>query len=129
MAQALVLLGHGARDPEWARPFHRLQAALRTRLPAVRVEAAYMEFMAPALDTVVAGLAAAGVRRIRVLPVFISQGGHVRTDVREQVAAARTRWPDVRIDLLTAIGEVDGVLEAIADYAVASMAEGPPPRG
>ena len=47
MTTALILFAHGARDPEWASPMRRVQAAIRKRLGGVQVELAFLEFMAP----------------------------------------------------------------------------------
>ncbi len=49
MTTALILFAHGARDPEWAEPLRRVQAAIRWRLDSVPVELAFIEFMAPNL--------------------------------------------------------------------------------
>jgi sirohydrochlorin cobaltochelatase len=116
--EACVLLGHGARDPEWARPFDRLRARLVARRPGLRVELAYLELMPPTFAQAVETLARAGVRRVRVLPVFIAQGGHGRADVDRLVDEARQRWPQLEFERLVAVGEVDAVLDAIADYAL-----------
>ena len=35
-------------------------------------------------------MAAAGVRRIRVVPMFFGRGGHLREDFPRQLAAANT---------------------------------------
>ena len=115
---ALILFGHGARDPEWARPFHRLQQILHERHPGQRVELAFLDFIKPPLDEAIGRLVAEGCRRIRVVPIFVAQGGHVKADLQRLTQEARARWPGLEIESLTAIGEVDGVLEAIADFAL-----------
>ena len=35
--KAIVLFGHGARDPQWAEPMKRLQSILVGQLPDVQV--------------------------------------------------------------------------------------------
>ncbi len=121
---ALILFGHGARDPEWARPFHRLQQILRARQPGRRVELAFLDFIEPPLDEAIGRLVADGCQRIRVVPIFIAQGGHVKADLYRLTHEARQRWPDLDIESLTAIGEAGGVLEAIADFALGDEAAG-----
>ena len=37
MTTALILFAHGARDPEWANPMRRVQAAIRKRLGGVQL--------------------------------------------------------------------------------------------
>jgi sirohydrochlorin cobaltochelatase len=43
LKEGLVLFAHGSRDPEWARPFERIAAILRERLPATAVGLAFLE--------------------------------------------------------------------------------------
>ena len=118
-AHAVVLFGHGARDPEWARPMRRTRDHLRARAPALRVELAFLEFMTPTLDEAIAALAQDGVRHITVVPMFIAQGGHLKSDVPRLVATARERHAGCEIALAQAVGEADGVIAAMADYALA----------
>ena len=77
MKTALILFAHGARDPEWANPMRRVQAAVQARQPGVPVELAFLEFMSPTLSESIAGLLAGGVRKIVVMPMFIARGGHL----------------------------------------------------
>ncbi|WP_126286286.1 sirohydrochlorin chelatase [Burkholderia stagnalis] len=115
----IVLFGHGARDPRWAEPFERLAARLRAAdAPAATVSLAFLELMTPSLDTAVAAQVAAGCTRITVVPVFFGQGGHVRRDLPQLVDACRAAHPGVEIRCATAVGEDDGVLDAIARYCL-----------
>ncbi len=119
MNQGLILFAHGARDPRWATPFEDLAARVRRQRPALAVRLAYLEFMAPDLPAAVAELAGAGCTRIALLPLFLGSGGHVRKDLPRLLHALRGRHPGLTIALHTAIGELDGVLQAMADAAVA----------
>jgi len=66
----LILFAHGARDARWAAPFEALLARLRERRPELPAALAFLEHMSPDLQTAALGLAAQGVRRIRVVPCF-----------------------------------------------------------
>ena len=109
MKEGLVLFAHGSRDPEWARPFERVAAALRDKLPATAVGLAFLEH-GPSLEEVVAALIAKGAGSIRVVPLFL--GGHVKEDLPRLLASAARG--DVRILLDKPIGEQPQVVEAIA---------------
>ena len=113
---ALVLFGHGARDPEWRRPIEGVLARMRSDLPEIRTEVAFHEFVGPTLGETVATLHAAGYRRIVVVPVFIAQGGHLRQEVPAKVEALRASYPDCRITLEKAVGEASVVQLAIATH-------------
>ncbi|MGH8739476.1 MAG: sirohydrochlorin chelatase [Burkholderiales bacterium] len=111
MKEGLVLFAHGSRDPEWARPFERIAASLRDKLPAVSIGLAFLEH-GPSLEEVVAALVAKGAGSIRVVPVFLGHGGHVKEDLPKLVAGAARS--DVRLLLEKPIGEQPQVVEAIA---------------
>ncbi len=122
MHQALILFAHGARDPEWAAPLKRVREAIGTLQPGARVELAFLEFMAPSLSDCVAALAADGVGRVVILPMFIAQGGHLKRDVPILVGALRERFPAVDIRLAEAVGENEAVVRAMAEAALALLA-------
>jgi len=105
-----VLIAHGSRDPEWSRPFERLAAALEKKLPAAAVALAYLEH-GPSLEEAFAALVAKGAGSIRVVPVFLGAGGHVKEDIPRLVAAAK---PAVPVTVDPAIGEQASAIEAIA---------------
>ncbi len=110
MKSGIVLFAHGSRDSDWARPFQQLAETLRTKVDGPIV-VAYLEFMPPTLDDAIASL---GTTDVRVVPVFLGQGGHVKEDLPKLVAAARKKHPRVKIRLDPAIGEQPIVIEAIA---------------
>lgn len=116
---AVVLFGHGARDPQWAGPMRRIRERMLMAPDAPRVELAFLELMTPTLGAAIDALAADGVRRIVVVPVFLAQGGHLKRDVPALVEAAGTAHPECRIELVQAVGEADTVIAAIAAYAEA----------
>lgn len=122
MQQALILFAHGARDPEWAAPLRRVQAAIRAARPEARVELAFLEFMTPDLEGCVTGLVADGIGRIVVLPMFIAQGGHLKRDVPLLIAALRERHPELVVELAPAVGETESVVQAMAGAALALLA-------
>jgi len=113
--KAVVLFAHGSRDPDWARPFEKISAALARKLPGIEIRLAYLEAMRPSLDEALASLVARKATRIRVVPVFLGQGGHLKNDLPKLVAAVSEAYPGVEIALEPAIGEQPIVIDAIAD--------------
>ena len=111
MKQGIVLVAHGSRDPEWSRPFERIAAGVAERLPAVCVGLAYLE-NGPSLDETVAALVGKGAGTIRVVPLFLGAGGHVKEDLPRLVS--QSARPGVQLSLEQAIGEQPRVIEAIA---------------
>lgn len=121
MSTALILFAHGARDPEWAQPMRRVQAAIRRVVADMPVEVAFLEFMAPNLADCAAELVAAGATRIAVIPMFIAQGGHLKRDVPEMLDRLRSTWPQVEFSLADAVGQSEGVIQAMAAAALAVL--------
>ncbi|MDH5535991.1 MAG: CbiX/SirB N-terminal domain-containing protein [Betaproteobacteria bacterium] len=120
---ALILFAHGARDPEWATPLHRIRELVAARRPALRVELAFLEIMQPTLGEAVAELARAGHTRILIAPLFLAPGGHLKRDVPLLIEEARGRYPGVAFELLPALGEIDAVIEAAAAWLAARTTE------
>lgn len=121
MKQALILFGHGARDPQWARPLHAIRLALQSQRPDLSVELAFLEYLQPSLEDCVAALVGAGVSDICIFPVFIAQGGHLVREVPVTLAALATRFPDVTLTMLPVAGESPLVIEAMAAAACAGL--------
>ena len=121
--QGVILFGHGARDPQWAMPMERVRAHMLERQPALAVELAFMEFLSPTLEEAADRLAAAGVKAIAVVPMFLAQGGHLKRDVPLLVEALRRRHPACQVRLATAVGEAEPVVRAMADHALSGLIE------
>jgi sirohydrochlorin cobaltochelatase len=113
LSAGIVLFAHGSRDREWARPFEQLAAQLSHKVSGP-VVLAYLELMRPPLDEAIATLVSTGATSIRVVPVFLGQGGHVKEDLPRLVERARKSHPQVAITLEPPIGEQPAVIEAIA---------------
>ncbi|MGQ7296788.1 sirohydrochlorin chelatase [Quadrisphaera sp. KR29] len=84
----LVAVSHGTRSPTGRRTVAQLRLAVAAARPGLEVVAAHVDVQKPALDDVVARLAAAG-RACVVVPLLLSTGYHVRCDVEGAVRAAR----------------------------------------
>jgi sirohydrochlorin cobaltochelatase len=115
LKQGIILFAHGSRDAAWARPFERIAASLEKRSPDCAVKLAYLELMRPSLDEAFKHLAEAGASSIRVVPVFLGQGSHLREDLPRLVDAVRSAFPRIRVSLEKPIGEQPRVIEAIAE--------------
>ncbi|GIX25373.1 MAG: CbiX/SirB N-terminal domain-containing protein [Caldimonas manganoxidans] len=116
----IVLLAHGARDPAWARPFEAVRARLAELQPQAAVALAYLEFMSPDLLQAGQALAAQGCTAVRVVPLFLGTGGHVRKDLPQLIEQLRQRHPDVRWVLAPAISEHPAMVETMARVAAES---------
>ena len=113
MSVGIVLFAHGSRDREWARPFEQLSAQLSAKVTGP-VVLAYLELMRPPLDEAISTLVNRGATSIRVVPVFLGPGAHVKEDLPRLVERARNSHPQVAITLEPPIGEQPALIDAIA---------------
>jgi sirohydrochlorin cobaltochelatase len=118
--RGIVLFAHGARDPEWARPFEAIRDRIRAARPEFHVELAYLEVMGPTLEEAIATLVRQGAPSITVYPLFMAQGGHLKKDVPRILDGIRASCPNVPIALESAVGEVPQILDAIRDWILGS---------
>ena len=113
MKSGIILFAHGSREPQWARPLESL-AAVVARKSGEPVRLAYLELMQPALGEAIESLQREGVQSIRIVPVFLASGRHLREDLPRLAAEARGKFPGLKIDVEPPIGEQPSVIDAIA---------------
>lgn len=113
----IVLFAHGSRDPLWRVPFDAMLEAVR-RAHTGPVLLAFLESMRPGLDEAVDTLAAQGLRSIRVVPLFLAAGSHIRQDMPQLIEEAQARHPGVVITTLHVMGDDKDIQAAIVRYAL-----------
>ena len=117
--RGIVLFAHGARDPEWARPFEAIRDRVRASRPECPIALGYLEMMTPGLEEAIDSVVAEGASSVTVFPLFMAQGGHLKKDLPRILDAIRAARPHVPICLETAIGEVPEILAAITGWILA----------
>jgi len=93
----LLLIGHGTRDAAGRAEFLETVQQVRLRLPATRIEAAFLELCEPDISTAVDRLVAAGVTQIVAEPVLLLAAGHARRDIPEALTSAARQHERVAI--------------------------------
>ena len=119
--KAIILFGHGARDPRWREPFDRLATLWRAQHLGTPVEVAFLEMMQPSLEEAVASLAGSGATQVTVVPVFFGQGGHLRNDFPVLLDDCREKFPQIALSATPAVGEDLAVLQAIIDFGARAL--------
>ena len=119
--KAIVLFGHGARDARWREPFDRLVTLWKAQYPNVRVELAFLELMQPSLEEAISSLGTAGATEVVVVPVFFSQGSHLRNDFPVLLTACQDKFPGIQLSATPAVGEDDAVLQAIIEFGARAL--------
>jgi sirohydrochlorin cobaltochelatase len=113
-SSAVILFAHGAREPEWARPFVQVRDRLRSE--GVRVELAYLEIMTPSLEAAAGTLAAEGIKTVTVVPLFLSQGKHLKHHLPEMIEALRRNHADTKFRVTPALGDDPEIVTAISAW-------------
>jgi sirohydrochlorin cobaltochelatase len=116
--RGIILLAHGARDPQWAEPFHSIRDHVEKLSPNATVQLAYLELMEPRLKNAVSDLVGQGVAQMTLVPLFMAQGGHLKEDLPKLVAEIKATHPAVTITITQALGESPALLAAIAQWVV-----------
>ena len=116
--QALVLLAHGSRDPQWRAPMEAVARRIRAQAPHRPVRCAYLELCLPDLQTAAAELVAEGATALQVLPLFLGMGHHVREDLPRRVARLQAAFPQVPVTLRQAVGQHQELIDTLARIAL-----------
>jgi sirohydrochlorin cobaltochelatase len=118
MTRAVILFGHGSRDPAWRQPMDAVARRIEARQPDVHVVCAFLELQEPSLMAAADRLAAQGVDSVRVLPMFLGVGRHAREDLPELVRQVRARHATLELDVAEPVGEQPELLDLLAELAL-----------
>ena len=115
-ARAVILFGHGSRDPQWRVPMDGVAERVASR--GVPVRCAFLELQEPDLGTAARQLCGEGATHLTIIPMFLGAGRHVREDLPLLMDDLRRAHPGVQIELRPAVGEEPRVLELLAGLAL-----------
>lgn len=116
--RAIVLFAHGSKDPLWHLPMQAVAQRVAQHLPSARVTCAYLELCSPSLDVAVRQLVDNGCTEVRVVPMFLGVGKHVREDLPSMLRSLIDQHPQITFEPLPAIGEHSDLLDLMAQIAV-----------
>ncbi|MCL6576476.1 sirohydrochlorin chelatase [Kyrpidia sp.] len=119
---AVLLIGHGSRDPEGNREFSALVENLRHRWPDRTVAGAFLEMAEPGIPHVMERLAARGIREVWAIPVILLPARHVREEIPEILARSAREW-GVRVRYGRPLGLHPGVLDMLVDRLAEAAGE------
>jgi sirohydrochlorin cobaltochelatase len=118
MGKAVILFGHGSRDPLWRLPMETVAARLRAMQPGTPVRCAYLELDTPTLAEAAQELVAGGAAEISIVPMFLGTGRHAREDLPRLLWQLQAEHPRVVFSLQKSVGEDHRVIELIAKIAL-----------
>lgn len=124
---AVLLCGHGSRDPEAVAEFETAAAALRARLGLASDGAfatGYLEFARPTIGEGLAALAARGAKQILAVPGMLFAASHVKNDLPWEMNSFMAANPGVEVRLGRDLGIDPKLLDAAAARIAAAVPDG-----
>jgi sirohydrochlorin ferrochelatase len=114
---ALLLIAHGSREDEANADLYHVVDEMRRRGRYLVVEPSFLELAEPTIEQAAARCAAAGARRVLLLPYFLSAGVHVRRDLREMSRRLAGQHPGVEFRLGEPLGRHPLLLAVVEERA------------
>src|ERR1051325_1548292 len=96
---AVLLCGHGSRDPEAIDEFEQAASALRARLVGRAFATGYLEFARPTIGEALAGLQGRGAAEILAIPGMLFAASHVKNDLPWEMNSFMAANPGIEVRL------------------------------
>lgn len=110
--QAVLLLGHGSIREQANVEVRAMWDMMKEQLPELQISGCFVEVAEPTLEQEIDRLAAIGVERIVIVPMFLTRGQHLSNGIPRILEAMRQKYNDIRIDLTRHLG-IDPLLAEI----------------
>ncbi len=94
--EAVVLVGHGSREPTGNQEFLRFATRVRNAVTEAVTEVCFIELAKPDIPTGLDSCVRLGAQEIVVLPVMLFAAGHVKVEIASEIDRARLRHPGIR---------------------------------
>jgi sirohydrochlorin cobaltochelatase len=120
---ALMIVGHGSRDPRGAREFHALVALVRRRNPSLTVEGGFIELSRPPISECVDRLAESGARNVAAVPLMLLAAGHAKDDIPATLVREKMGHPEMSFSYGRALGIRPELLELVDERISAVVLE------
>jgi len=120
---AVLLCGHGSRDPEAIEEFEIAAAALRGRLAPQDFATGYLEFAQPTIQQGLADLMARGARRILAVPGMLFAASHVKNDLPWEMNSFMAANPGIEVRLGRDLAIDPKLLAAAAERIASAVPE------
>ncbi len=122
-APALLIVGHGSRDPRGAREFHDLVGLVRRRTPSLAVEGGFIELSRPPISECVNRLAERGIRNVSAVPLMLLAAGHAKDDIPATLVREKMGHPEMSFSYGRALGIRPELLELMDERISAVVLE------
>lgn len=117
--RAILLVGHGSRDPEGNEQVKRMIEELSTKLdPGLLIETCYLEFAKPTIEQGIQTCVEKGASSVFVIPLMLLAAGHSKIHIPAAIDEARERYPQIQFTYGRPFGIHEETLEICKDRLV-----------
>jgi sirohydrochlorin cobaltochelatase len=120
---ALLIVGHGSRDPRGAKEFHELLELMRGRNPHLPIEGGFIELSRPPISECVDRLAEDGARNVAAVPLMLLAAGHAKDDIPATLVREKMSHPQMTFQYGRALGIRPELLELMEERVSAVVPE------
>ena len=120
---ALLIVGHGSRDPRGAQEFHELVALMRERNAGLPIEGGFIELSRPPISECVERLVGSGSHEISAVPLMLLAAGHAKDDIPATLVREKIEHPEVNFHYGRALGIRPELLELMDEKISAVVPE------
>ena len=122
---AIVIAGHGSRDPEGISEFEQLAELVRQRAGERQVRHGFLEFARPTIDEAARSLIAAGYQRVAVVPLVLLAANHAKNDLPSEVLTLQEEFPGTELHYGSALHLHPNILRLFRQQIIAAEARSP----
>jgi precorrin-8X/cobalt-precorrin-8 methylmutase len=122
---AIVIAGHGSKDPEGVLEFERLVKLVRERAGERHVQHGFLEFARPTIDEAARTLITAGDQRIAIVPLVLLAATHAKNDIPSEVLALQQEFPVTQLHYGSALHLHPNILRLFRQRIVEAEARSP----
>lgn len=113
---AILLVGHGSRDPDGNEQVRQFIEGLKPQLPgSLLVETCFLEFEEPTVQQGIRQCVIKGAEHVAVIPIMLLPAGHSKIHIPAAIDEAKTLYPQVAFTYGRPIGIHEEALDILID--------------
>jgi precorrin-8X/cobalt-precorrin-8 methylmutase len=122
---AIVIAGHGSRDPEGISEFEQLAKLVRQRAGERQVQHGFLEFARPTIDEAARSLITIGQQRIAIVPLVLLTANHAKNDLPSEVLALQKEFAATQLHYGSALNLHPNILRLFRQRIIEAEARSP----
>jgi len=124
MQTAVLIVGHGTREPEGTYGFLELVSSVQKQVRSY-VQPAFLEITSPSISEGAEHCLSTGAERLFVIPLFLFGGQDIKKKLPQALETVRMRNPQLAIAISPPIGPDQRILEILKERLESEMRSSP----